>query len=88
MTDTPQETTEDPQATQPPEPTADVTEQLHGHLIDAAKKLVGAIEGIYSDDQIRGDVVTAKNALKDILARVEQDATGGDTTPPPTEPAQ
>jgi hypothetical protein len=74
---------QEPAAT-PPAPGAG-TEDVHTELVAAARALVDAIEGIYDDSGLRGEVVTAKTRVRDLLNRLE-----GKTAPEPVptpEPA-
>jgi pyruvate/2-oxoglutarate dehydrogenase complex dihydrolipoamide acyltransferase (E2) component len=47
------------------------TEDVHTELVAAARALVDAIEGIYDDSGLRGEVVTAKTRVRDLLNRLE-----------------
>jgi hypothetical protein len=61
-----------------PAPGAD-TEAVHAELVSAARALVEAIEGIYEDSGLRGEVVAAKGRVRDLLKRLE-----GTPEPEPT----
>ena len=63
-----------PQPDTPAEPAAPAegaAQQIHDSIVDEADKLVKAIEGIFEDTNLRGEIATAKNSLKALLARLE-----------------
>ena len=78
--DTPAET---PEAAAP-----DATAEVHSRIADAAHRFVVAVENIYDDTNLRGEVVAAKNEVRDLLARLEGDVKGTPTEPTPTPEAQ
>lgn len=60
------------------------TEEVHGRIVDSAQRLVQSIENIFEDTNLRGEIVAAKNELKDLLERLKGDVQGT-PTPTPTE---
>lgn len=76
MTDVPQDGTQTPEQPAEGAQTPAPVEEVHGRIAEAAHRLVTTLEGIYEDTNLRGEVVAAKNELRDLLHRLEGDIQG------------